>query len=333
MKKTVLRYFSIKNICVFIGLALFAIVIPNTMNPYAMTVVNSALGYFIGALGISLMLGMGGQMSFATISFMGVGAFTTVQFSKTFGMNTVLAMLLSTLIVMALSGLLGLILFRLSGAYFTFATIGLVQIIFNILVAYKPFSGGGDGITGIPKLSFLGITFNNLYTWFYLFLAVSVTCGLIVERIRHSALGRSLASIRDNEIAAQTLGVDVYRVKIIAFIIAGGFAGISGSLIAYHNASISAFLFSYNTSTTLVVMVMLGGVNSTTGTFLGSLLVTMLPEWLRFLDKYLRFIYGIGIILLMIFMPQGLAGIYGALKSKLRRRLTGKAVQKEHANS
>ena len=312
---------KINNLCTLVGLALFVIVIPNTMDPYIMTVINSALMYFIGALGISMMLGMGGQMSFATVAFMGLGAFTTAQLTKTLGMHSVSAMFLSTLIVMAASGLIGLLLFRLSGAYFTFATIGLVQISSNIFTTYKPFSGGPDGLTGIPRLSFFGITFNNLYMWFYLLCAIAVICGLIVERVRRTALGRSLASVRDNEVAAQTLGVNVYMVKVISFIIAGAFAGISGSLIAYHYTSISAYLFSFVTSTTFVVMVMLGGVNSTVGTFVGTILVTMLPEWLRPLTQYMRFLYGIAIILMMIYMPMGLAGIWHTMSAKLSSSL------------
>lgn len=326
MTKSISRYFTLKNFLSLVGLLLFVTLIPRFSDVYTLTVVNSALAYFIGALGISLMLGMGGQMSFATVSFMGLGAFTTAQFSKNFGMDTVVAMILSTLIVMAASGLIGLLLFRLSGAYFTFATIGLVQITTNILVTYRPFSGGPDGFSGIPKLSVFGIKFNDLTMWFYLLIITCIISGMIVQRIRHTALGRSLASVRDNEVAAQTLGVNCYKVKIISFIIAGAFAGISGSFIAYMNSSISAYLFQFQTSTTFVVMVMLGGVNSTIGTFIGTLLITILPEWLRPLTQYMRFIYGIAIILMMIYMPMGLAGVFNSIyarisaKFKLSRR-------------
>ena len=162
MTNTFTRYINTKNLSTLIGLLAFFIIIPHTMNIHMMTVINSALAYYIGALGISLMLGMGGQMSFATITFMGLGAFTTAQFSRNFGMNTVLAIFLSMLIVMAVSGILGLLLFRLSGAYFTFATIGLVQIGANIFTTYRPFTGGPDGISGIPRLVLFGFTFNTL---------------------------------------------------------------------------------------------------------------------------------------------------------------------------
>jgi branched-chain amino acid transport system permease protein len=266
-----------------------------------------------------MMMGMGGQMSFATISFMGIGAFTATRLCKNMGLSPVISILLSICVVMAVSWLIGLVLFRLSGAYFTFATIGLVQIVSNVLTNYKPFSGGPDGITGIPKLTIAGYTFQNLYSWFYLLAGAALCCGLIVERIRKTSLGRSLASVRDNEIAAKTLGVDTYRVKIISFVIAGAFAGLSGSLIAFHNSSISASLFSFNTSTLFVVMVMLGGVNSTVGTFVGTLLVTLLPEWLRPLTEYMRLINGVGIILLMIFMPMGLAGLLQNAKAAAKK--------------
>ena len=325
MKAVLSRYISLKGVMILAALLAFLIVVPRTMNTYMMTVINSALAYFIGALGISLMMGMGGQMSFATISFMGLGAFTTAQFSKNFGLNTVLAMFLSTLIVMAASGILGLFLFRLSGSYFTFATLGLVNITHNILVTYRRFSGGPDGTSGIPKLSLFGVTFNNLYKWFYLLFFCCLICGYIVERIRRSALGRSLASIRDNEVAARTLGVNCYKVKIISFIIAGAFAGISGSFIAYINSSISAALFQLSTANTFVVMTMLGGINSTIGTFVGTVLITLLPEWLRPLTQYMRFIYGISIIFMMIYMPMGLAGLFNTMYVKATSRMRREA--------
>ena len=321
MKTLISRYITAKSLVTLTGLLLFVLVVPRTMNSYMMTVINASLAYFIGALGISLMMGMGGQMSFATISFMGIGAFTTAKFSKAYGMNTVLAMFLSALIVMAVSGILGLFLFRLSGSYFTFATLGLVNITSNVLITYRPFSGGPDGTSGIPKLSFWGITFNNLYKWFYLLFISCLICGFIVERIRVSALGRSLASVRDNEVAARTLGVNCYKVKVISFIISGAFAGVSGSYIAYLNSSISAALFQISTANTFVVMTMLGGVNSTLGTFVGTVLITLLPEWLRPLTQYMRFIYGVAIILMMIYMPMGLAGLFNSTYEKAASRL------------
>ena len=114
--------------------------------------------------------------------------------------------------------------------------------------------------------------------------------------------------------------MDIYRTRVIAFVIAGAFAGLSGTLLAQHNRFISGDQFSFAKSTTIVIMSMLGGINSTPGIFVGALIVTFLPEVLRGLDKYLMFIYGIAVIIMMIFMPMGIGGAVSDFLKTMRRK-------------
>jgi len=158
------------------------------------------------------------------------------------------------------------------------------------------------------------------HQWFYFLAAVVLIVALLVERIRRTQLGRSLAAVRDNEIAAQTLGIDVYKTKVVAFAIAGILAALAGSLYAMHSQFVSSDMFTFERSTSYIIMAMLGGVNNTAGIFIGSVLVTMLPEWLRFMQKYLQFIYGVGVILLMVFMPMGLAGVAFNICKSIKRK-------------
>ncbi len=320
------------KITLFLACAAFAVGIPAICNPYQMTVVNSALIYFVAALGISIMLGMCGQMSFAAISFMGMGAYCATQLSKTLGMPTLMALVLSAVFTALMSLWIGALLFRLSGGYFTFATIGLVYICSSLFLNLKPLTGGANGIVGIPDLNLFGYNLDSLYKWFFFLFAVCILCGLFVERIRRTSLGRSMASVRDNELAAKSLGVNCYQVKIISFVIAGTLAGLAGGLIAFHNGTVSTALFSFQIATNFVIMVMLGGVNSTVGTFLGTFLVTLMPEVLSPLADYLRLIQGVLIILMMIFMPTGLAGIGQMLLSKAQKRLANKFSKKKTAS-
>lgn len=299
--------------------ALFAIIVPLCTNRYQITVVNTAMLYFLGALGISVMMGMCGQMSFASISFIGIGAYAATQFAKTLGMPTLVALIAAVIFTALVSLIIGMLLLRLSGGYFTFATMGLVNICAALFINLKPLTGGANGIIGIPKLSIFGFTFDTLYKWFFLLLAVCVGCGLVVQRIRKTSLGRSMAAVRDNELAAKSLGINCYQVKVISFVIAGAFAGLSGALLAFHNGAVSYALFSFTNATNFVIMVMLGGVNSTIGTFLGTFLVTLMPEVLRPLASYLVLIQGFMIILMMIFMPMGLAGIGHAIRDNYKK--------------
>lgn len=306
------------------ALLLFVIIIPRTSDTYVMTVVNSGMIYFLATLGISLLMGMGGQMSLATISFMGLGCFFSACLSMKLNIPVWLSIPLATIATSVFAWLLGLVLFRLSGAYFTFATIGLVQIFSCIFNNFKPLSGAMDGIPGIPKLNLFGYTFNNLYAWFYLLAAFGLIIACVVERIRRTSFGRSLASVRDDEVAAQTLGVNVYRTKVIAMTISSAFAGFAGAVLAHHNGAASYSLFTFTTGTQMIIMVMLGGVNSTIGTFVGTMLVTLLPEYLRFAEQYLNIIYGGIIVLLMVFMPMGLAGLADHMWKKVTSRICGK---------
>lgn len=310
----------------YIAMLLFISIVPQMTTDYMQTVINSALIYFIASLGISVMLGMGGQVSFATSAFMGIGAFLTGILSVRLGVPPLVSAAASTLLTGLISWILGLILFRLKGSYFTFATIALVQIMWSIFLNWKPVTGGPDGIPHIPDLDLGFYHPENVYGHFYIITIVAFICALVVGRMKRTSYGRALASVRDNEIAAQSLGVNVYRTKVHSFVIAGVFAGIAGVLTAHNNNYISASLFTFEQSTIYVIMVMLGGVVSTAGVFFGTFLITMLPEWLRPLQEYIRLIYGISVMLMMVFMPMGLAGMADALwqKIKIIRKQGGK---------
>jgi len=316
-----------------ICVAIFIMVIPANTTAYSITVMNAAIMYYIAALGLSLMQGMGGLMSFAVVSFMGVGAFTTAQLSKNFGVPTVVSVMAGVVMAAITSLGLGMILLRLRGSFFVFGTIALSQIINNIFLNYKPLTGGPDGTSAIPKLDLGPLSPHNLFDWFYILMAVSIVVGIIVENIRRTHLGRALASVRDNEIAAMSLGVNVFFTKLMAFTIAGALAGLSGALLAHHNSFISYSLFSPLLSINYLMMIMLGGVNSTVGTFVGALLVTMLPEWLRPMKQYLMLINGFGVILLMIFMPMGLAGLFSSVVARLKKIFVKEAISDDGSDA
>ncbi|MGI6161812.1 MAG: branched-chain amino acid ABC transporter permease [Christensenellales bacterium] len=299
----------------------FAILIPILMpNQYMMTVMDTSLVYFIAILGLSIMLGMGGQVTFSLAGTMGVGAFITAIACVRFGLHPTTAILAAVVITSLFSFVLGIALLRLKGSYFAFASIAMVQILYNVMLNWKPVTGGADGIAGVPPLDLGFFVCNSKIDYFYVFLGFAIICGLIVNRIRRSSLGRSLASIRDNEIAAKCLGVNVYRTKIISFVLAGAFSGLAGSLLAFLNTNITAELFTFEQSSIFLVMSMLGGIGSTMGVFVGTVLLTMLPEWMRFLASYYKFVYGVGVILLMVFMPMGLAGLAKDIYKKIKRK-------------
>jgi branched-chain amino acid transport system permease protein len=315
---------TFRQIAVIFLLVLGVIGLPNFLSNYQLLVINNTIIYFIAALGITVFLGICGQMSFCAVSFMGLAGFIAAQLSKNYGFHTLEAGLVGITLSSLAANLLGRALMRLSGSYLTFATIGVVQI-FSILFAnFKPLCTSADGVLSVPKLNLFFTTVVSRRQWFYALAFVAVLCGLFVERIRRTHLGRAAASVRDNEIVACTLGINVYKTKLASFTIANVLASISGVLLVYHNSYAVESMFTYDMSVIFVLMVMLGGVGSTLGTLFGSFCMTLLPEMLRFMREYLRLFYGIGVILLMVFMPMGIAGILSAKTAKLKKRFKKK---------
>lgn len=301
---------KLKWVILAVTCVLFVALTPGAMkNDYLLTVMCNALISSIAVYGLSIMLGMGGQVTFSTAGMMGIGAFTSGAMTTKLGLHPLIGLLASVMLVATFSLVIGLILFRLKGTYFAFATIALVQILYVLMQNWKPITGGAEGMPGIPPLDLGFMVVDDTHKYFYVIFTISLICGLIVHRIRTSSLGRSLSSVRDNEIAAFCLGVNVFRTKVISFVISGAFAAIAGSLYAHLNTYISAESFTFEQSGIFLIMVMLGGVASTVGAFFGAVFLTLLPEAMRFMQTYYKLVYGFGIIIIMVVMPMGIAGM------------------------
>lgn len=298
---------------------------------YMMMVVDIALIYSLIAYSVSIMLGMGGELSFAGVTFMGGGAFLVANLATgRMGITTtpLTAFFLIIPVFAVIAFLIGLILLRLKSTFFTFSTIALVQMSYTIYNNYKQLFGGADGIAGIPSTVVFGKRLMSYFDWLPYLLFLSVVIGLIVERIRSTPLGRSLASCRDNETAARTLGVNVYMTKVIAFTIAGVLSAMAGGLYAMLTKFVSADMFTYASSTKYIIMPMIGGVQSTIGAFFGALVVQVLPQLLKAFERYFQLFWGIAIVLLMVFMPEGIAGIVKSARYKLYAKKKEKAAAK-----
>lgn len=319
----------------FVVICVIAILtIPGSLGNYEIMILNVGLIYAIASFGLSIILGMGGQLSFAGLSFMGIGAY--IGGNLTSGrLGIQLSPIPSILISMVIAGIiayvLGLILFRLKGTYFTFATIAIVQVSWSFYQNYEPLFGGAGGISGIPSLNIGSLEIKKPENWFVLLAILVTIVAILVERIRSTRLGRSLASVRDNETAALTLGVNVYKTKIIAFTIAGVLGALAGGLYAMNIGFISSDMFNFERSTLLIIITMIGGVNNSFGIVLGSILINVIPEVLRdfeLVSKLLQLIYGIIVIIMMVFMPMGIAGMVQSFYKKIRNNFRKKKKDK-----
>lgn len=320
-----------KNKLVILLLAaaiLLAMFVPFMTSNYMLRVINMMMITYICVLSMFVIFGMAGQISFAQAGYWGLGAYITAILTTKFHVAPVLAILASAAGTGVFVAIVGFSLFRLNGHYFAFATIGVIMTMNGIFQNWKPVTGGADGISNIPHFSLGSMQFSTDSHLFYLIFITAILISIVTELIHRSALGRSFMAIRDNEIAAKCMGINSYQTKIIAYVISGVFCGIAGSLFAFLSTYISATSFIFPQSVMYLVMLMLGGYNSLAGPMIGTMLLVMLPEWFRPLQEYILLVYGLGVILLMVVMPDGLIGGGRKLYDVLAKRKSGTVSEK-----
>jgi branched-chain amino acid transport system permease protein len=311
-----------KNLLVPAVLVAVVLLLPRFItSSYWLNLINLAISFSIACLGLNIVLGYAGQLSLAQAAFWGVGAYTSAILTTQLGLP-VWAGMFAAFFVAALCGvLLGIPTLKLSGHYLAMATIGFGIIVQLILVNEIWLTKGSDGITKIPSPWIGSFELKDPATFFYV-AAVSLillTWGAI--HLKNSRVGRAFMAIRENEMAAGATGVDTTYYKIMAFALSAGYAGVGGWLFAHGGSHyISPDTFSFEQSVILLVMTVLGGNGSAIGSIVGGTLLTLLPEVLRFLkDSYMMF-YAAGIVLIMIFMPRGIAGLVSNMPIILRLR-------------
>ncbi|MDI6794638.1 MAG: branched-chain amino acid ABC transporter permease [bacterium] len=233
------------------------------------------------------------------------------------GLNFFLALPLSILGAMLISLCVSLPSLRLKGDYFILATIGFQVIVFTILYNWIGLTRGPYGIPGIPAPSLFGFEFSTLPGYFLLTLIISGLSFLVIRRILVSPFGRLLKAVREDELATQALGKDVFKVKVIAFLIAAGMAAISGSLFAHYVTYIDPTSFTLEESIFIATIIIVGGMGNMKGPVVGTVLLLIIPEGLRFIGipdsvaaNLRQMIYALLLIGFMYFRPQGIAGEY-----------------------
>ena len=275
------------------------------------------------AVSLNLINGFTGQFSIGHAGFMAVGAYSSAYFSVNYGVNLAnhsaaaswagsLRSLLATLIGALVAGLAGLVVgvpsLRLKGDYLAIVTLGFGQIIVVFLNNIEAV-GGARGYSGIPIVK----------SFFWIFLIAILTI-VIVYNIVNSAFGRALISIREDELAAEAMGVNTTRYKVMAFVISSAMAGAGGVLLAHFDGYLNPKSFEFIKSFEILIMIILGGLGSIVGSVLGAILLTVLPEALRGFAEYRMVIYSLLLIILMITRPQGLLGTTAAFKGWRKRK-------------
>ena len=296
-----------KDILAFGALAAIIIILPLFVESKYYFIVLNVIGLnTIVVVGLNLLIGFAGQISLGHAAFYGLGSYFSGILTVNYGFPLWPAMLVGMLATGAVAYLIGYPSLKLRGHYLVMATLGF-GIIINILMGeLEQFTGGHDGLMGIPPLTMGGLTFDNDLKNFYLIWTFVFLFMLAARNLLNSRVGRALRAISGSEVAANSLGVNTADYKVKVFVLSAMFASISGSLYAHYITFISPGSYDFYYSIQVVTMVIVGGMGSLWGSLLGAGVLTCISEALHVAKQYHIIAYGVFLCLVLVFLPEGI---------------------------
>jgi branched-chain amino acid transport system permease protein len=319
---------------VWIGLAFFFIVVPIIGSPYFLYIINTIGIASIAAVGLNILIGYTGQISLGHGAFIGVGAYAAAILATAFHLPFLLAVPLAGIITALVGMIFGIPSGRLKGLYLTIATLAGQFIIEYVLIHWESLTKGTMGIT-LPGVTLFGISLNSdrgFFLTIFTFLIIMIWIAVNLGRTKY---GRAFIAIRDNDRAAEGMGIPIFRYKLLSFGISSFYAGFAGALWAYYMVSITTEPFNLGLSVEYIAMVIIGGLGSISGSIYGAIFITILNEALRWLIDILmnigyfteaglnvaplrEFVFGAAIVAFIIFEPRGLAELWRIIRSSFR---------------
>jgi branched-chain amino acid transport system permease protein len=291
------------------ALLVAALLVPAVLrSPYVLHVAVLAGIYVILTLSLNLVTGFCGQFSLGHAGFYGIGAYTAALSAVHWGSPFVLNLAAAALVAGLAGFLIGLPTLRLGGIYLAMATLGFGEIIHLVLLNWLGLTRGPLGIPAIPGPAILGLDLATPARQYYVALALVVLATLVVSRLVDSGFGEAIQAVRDDEIAAEALGVPTTRLKVITFTVSAGLAGVAGAFFAHYATFVSPGSFTLVESILVLSLLVFGGMGSVEGSIAGAVILTVAPEVFRFLAEYRMVIYGAILLGLIVFRPQGLLG-------------------------
>lgn len=297
---------KVKPLILAVVILTMLVVLPHVLNnDYYMVVINRILINTIVVLGLNFITGLTGQMNLGTAGIYALGAYGSALFVTYTNLSPWLGLIVAIIIGLLIGRLLGYPSLRIRGVYLSLTTIGFAEVVRLLLANLAGFTGGTTGLKDIPCYSIFGFQFNTQTRMYYLFVLMAAIAFFIAWRIVHSKWGRVFKSLRDNIDAVEMTGVDVADMKIKAFTIAAVFGTVGGAMYAHFMGYINPSTFTVDLSTNYVIMLMVGGLESVVGCLVGAIVVTGLPEVLRFLGDYYQIVFLSVILIGAIFFPNG----------------------------
>jgi branched-chain amino acid transport system permease protein len=293
---------------------------------YVLDIAILVLTYVMLGWGLNVVVGLAGLLDLGYVAFYAVGAYSYALLATTFGLSFWICLPLAGILAAFCGVLLGFPVLRLRGDYLAIVTLAFGEIIRLILINWQTVTGGPNGITGIPRPSFFGIPFNNtdegfaarfgfefsathrIIFLFYLILALALVTNWVTIRLRRLPIGRAWEALREDEVACRSLGINTTTTKLTAFAVGAMFGGFAGAFFATRQGFISPESFSFLESAFILAIVVLGGMGSQLGVALAALAMIGGFELFRGLEQYRMLVFGMAMVLLMIWRPRGLVG-------------------------
>ncbi|RQD64630.1 MAG: branched-chain amino acid ABC transporter permease [Desulfonatronovibrio sp. MSAO_Bac4] len=267
----------------------------------------------IGVVGLNLLLGYAGQISIGHAAFFGISAYTSAILTTNYGLSVGTGIFSGIALSSVVAVIIGIPALKLKALSLAMATLGFGLIVYIFLNETITLTGGPSGFVGIPRFNILGYDFYSDLAYYYL-VAIILTFVIIISlNIINSRAGRALKAIHSSENAAMVMGINVARFKLFVFVLSAVFAATAGGLYAHYLSFVAPSSFDFHFSIKLIVMAVLGGMSSVWGGVIGALFLTSMPEFLRIYEELETILYGLILILCMMFMPQGIVGGIGKL--------------------
>jgi branched-chain amino acid transport system permease protein len=306
---------------ILLGAALLVLLaVPPFLKSYGVYLFSYWLVFVIATMGLNLTVGYAGQKSLGHAAFFGIGAYTVAilmkaGFSFWFGLPVAMAG------CFAIGLALGFPALRVQTIYLAFATLGFNTAVWLVMRNEEALTGGTFGINDIARPSLFGISLDGKLAYYYFVLGVTVLMGALLWGLLRSPWGKAFTALRDNPIRAESLGLDIQRYTLLSFAIGAVYAGVAGALFACLVQFIEPAPFAVGASIMMYLMVVVGGPGYFFGPLLGSAVGVLLPEWLRFAQAWYLFVFGSAVVLLMLWLPDGLLSIPDRLRARRAARL------------
>jgi branched-chain amino acid transport system permease protein len=297
---------------------------PPFLRNYGLYLLTYWLVFIVAAMGLNLTVGYAGQKSLGHAAFFGIGAYTVAIFMKA-GLSFWIGLPAAALICFVTGIVLGFPALRVQAIYLAFATLGFNTAVWLVMRNEEWLTGGTFGINNIARPGIAGFSLEGNLAYYYFVLGVTVLMGALLLGLLRSPWGKAFTALRDNPIRAESLGVNIRAYTLLSFAIGAVYAGIAGALFASLVQFIEPAPFGVSASIMMYLMVVVGGPGYFLGPVLGAAVGVVLPEWLRFAQAWYLFAFGGAVILLMIWLPDGLLSIPDRIKARRQARAASAA--------